>query len=341
MRPDSVEVTIDVGTCTVSYNANGGEGAPASQTKDKYFPLALSAVKPTRAGYFFLGWATSNAADAAAKYQPGDTFKGNEDTTLYAMWTPLTPIEGLPAGLSTVFVDGVRYPVEDGGAPIPAGAKIIEAYTFQNPDSTDPHLRYPTDLMVWRVTENEDGTPVVKRLEALDNVLQYSGFSIRISGTPGIRMITSVPTDMKQKLTSGGLAGYTLEEYGTLIAWADELGETDLTMETKRRDAFAYKKGVADPVFNVTGGLTQYTNVLVDFSYNQVPRDLAMRSYMILTDNSSGEKVILYGGPVQRSIGYVAYQNRSAFAPRTSAYEFVWNLIHVTYGSKYDSEYKK
>ena len=277
----------------------------------------------------------------AAEYQPGDTFEDNEDTTLYAVWKPLIPINGLPEGLSTVFVDGVRYPVEDGGAPIPAGAKIIEAYTFQNSDSEDPHLRYPTGLMVWRVTENEDGTPNVERLEELDNVLQYSGFSIRISGTPGIRMITSVPTDMKKALTSGGLAGYTLEEYGTLIAWADADGNNDMTLDTPDvLSAFAYKKGVADPVFNTTGGLTQYTNVLVDFRYDQVPRDLAMRSYMKLSD-ADGSEVVLYGGPVQRSIGYVAYQNRNAFQPRTDAYEYVWNLIRVTYGSRYDSEYRR
>ena len=106
------------------------------------------------------------------------------------------------------------------------------------------------------------------------------------------------------------------------------------------RSACAYKKGVSDPVFNTTGNLTQYTNVLVDFNNSQVPRDLAMRSYMILSDKS-GQRIVLYGGTVVRSIGYVAYQNRNAFAPGSDSYNYVWNLIRVTYGSKYDSEYKK
>ena len=340
-KSDSVEVTIDVGTCTVSYNANGGEGAPASQTKDKYFPLALSNVTPTRAGDSFLGWATSNATNAPIAYQPGSTFKGNKDTTLYAVWASLVRIPEL-AGQGTVSVDGISCPVSaDGSISLPKDAKIIEAFTFQNGGSADPHLRYPTSLTVWRVTKDAAGRSIVTRLSELDNILQYSGFSIRISGNPGIRMITSVPTDKKSKLMAGKLAGYTLEEDGALIAWADSVGNSDMTLSSSGvRSACAYKKGVSDPVFNTTGNLTQYTNVLVDFNNSQVPRDLAMRSYMILSDKS-GQRIVLYGGTVVRSIGYVAYQNRNAFAPGSDSYNYVWNLIRVTYGSKYDSEYKK
>ena len=340
-KSDCVEVTIDVGTCTVSYNANGGEGAPASQTKDKYFPIALSNVTPTRAGDSFLGWATSNATNAPIVYQPGGTFKGNKNTTLYAVWASLVRIPEL-AGQGTVSVDGVSCPVSaDGSISLPKDAKIIEAFTFQNSDSTDPHQRYPTGMKVWRVTKDKTGRSIVTRLSELDNVLQYSGFSIRISGNPGIRMITSVPTDKKSALMAGKLAGYTLEEDGALIAWADAVGDSDMTLSSRGvRSAYAYKKGVSDPVFNTTGNLTQYTNVLVDFNNKQVPRDLAMRSYMILKDKS-GQRITLYGGQVQRSIGYVAYQNRNAFAPGSDSYNYVWNLIHVTYGSKYDKEYKQ
>ena len=70
---------------TVSYNANGGSGAPASQTKTHGVNLTLSSTKPTRAGYNFLGWATSSSATSAT-YQPGGTYTGNGDVTLYAVW---------------------------------------------------------------------------------------------------------------------------------------------------------------------------------------------------------------------------------------------------------------
>ncbi|MDR1065234.1 MAG: InlB B-repeat-containing protein [Oscillospiraceae bacterium] len=72
-------------TYTVSYNANGGSGAPGSQTKTHGAPLTLSSTKPTRDGYAFQGWATSNTATSAA-YSAGASFIGNATTTLYAVW---------------------------------------------------------------------------------------------------------------------------------------------------------------------------------------------------------------------------------------------------------------
>ena len=72
-------------TYTVSYNANGGSGAPASQTKTTNNNLTLSSVKPTRVGYTFRGWGTSSSATTAT-YQPGGTYSDNKSITLYAVW---------------------------------------------------------------------------------------------------------------------------------------------------------------------------------------------------------------------------------------------------------------
>ena len=78
-------MTYNFATYAVSYHANGGEGAPMMQTKIPGTPLTLRTAVPTREGYAFLGWATSASATAAT-YQPGDAFKNNTDTTLYAVW---------------------------------------------------------------------------------------------------------------------------------------------------------------------------------------------------------------------------------------------------------------
>ena len=72
-------------TYTVSYNANGGSGAPASQTKTTNNNLTLSSVKPTRVGYTFQGWGTSSSATTAT-YQPGGKYSDNKSITLYAVW---------------------------------------------------------------------------------------------------------------------------------------------------------------------------------------------------------------------------------------------------------------
>ena len=71
---------------TVSYNANGGSGAPGAQTKWYNETLTLSTTKPTRTGYTFAGWYT--AASGGSKY--GTTYTGNAAATLYAHWTPIT-----------------------------------------------------------------------------------------------------------------------------------------------------------------------------------------------------------------------------------------------------------
>lgn len=70
---------------TVSYNANGGSGAPSSQTKYYGVDLTLSSTKPTRTGYSFLGWGTSSTATSAA-YAAGASYTSNAAITLYAVW---------------------------------------------------------------------------------------------------------------------------------------------------------------------------------------------------------------------------------------------------------------
>lgn len=73
-------------TYTVSYNANGGSGAPSNQTKQHDITLTLSSVKPTRDGYEFAGWGTS-ATDTGVKYSAGGQYTGNANIILYAIWT--------------------------------------------------------------------------------------------------------------------------------------------------------------------------------------------------------------------------------------------------------------
>lgn len=73
---------------TISYNANGGSGAPSSQTKWKDQTLTLSSTKPTRTGYTFKGWALSKADANSGTwyYQAGASCGKNENLTLYATW---------------------------------------------------------------------------------------------------------------------------------------------------------------------------------------------------------------------------------------------------------------
>lgn len=92
-----VHVAVDVPpkpSHTVSYNANGGSGAPGSQTKWWGEVLTLSNTRPTRANHTFLGWATS--ANGAVAYQPGGRYGADNNVTLYAKWKLATKPPTIP-----------------------------------------------------------------------------------------------------------------------------------------------------------------------------------------------------------------------------------------------------
>jgi hypothetical protein len=81
-------------TYAVTYNANGGTGAPASQTKIHGTNLTLSSTAPTRATvgstqYTFAGWNTA-ANGTGTSYAAGATYTLNAALSLFAQWTETT-----------------------------------------------------------------------------------------------------------------------------------------------------------------------------------------------------------------------------------------------------------
>lgn len=87
-------------TFTLNYDANGGNGAPASQTYkatsqyEKSYTFTISSQTPTREGYNFLGWNTERMLLRPGK-QPGNTIvvnNNNNPTTLYAVWEEKAPV---------------------------------------------------------------------------------------------------------------------------------------------------------------------------------------------------------------------------------------------------------
>ncbi len=78
-------------TFTLKYNANGGTGAPATQTYtatsqyENSHTFTISNDKPTRQDYEFKGWAETPNATTATR-QPGGKIVVTGTTTLYAVW---------------------------------------------------------------------------------------------------------------------------------------------------------------------------------------------------------------------------------------------------------------
>ena len=77
----------NLGPFTITYNANGGtSGEITSQIKTYGTPITIEAgTEPSREGYTFRGWATSDKATRPT-YQIGGTYSTEVSATLYAVW---------------------------------------------------------------------------------------------------------------------------------------------------------------------------------------------------------------------------------------------------------------
>ena len=114
---------------TVSYNANGGSGAPSNQIKTYGQNLTVSSVIPTRPGYTFKGWGTSTNA-VSATYQPGQTYTQNADITLYALWEIIATTE------STTFKESTTESTTEATTKITATETATEGTTTENKENT-------------------------------------------------------------------------------------------------------------------------------------------------------------------------------------------------------------
>ena len=293
-----------------------------------------------------LTWEIVGTYDPAPKAQntfkwtaePGDLVENGQSLTGTIQTTNLGNVlqteDPAITSQSGAWVDGIYVPVTktpNGTYLVLPGdnCRSLVTYTY-NSAGGDPHSQYPTGMQVW-LLKKVDGLYQATRAQELDNLLSYAGCSIRLKGVNGIRMITSVDKGIKSTLIHQGYAGCKLVEYGTVVAWTENLGGQDPVLGGAGcKSNYAYKKGVADPIFRNAGSKIQYTNVLVGFSMEDCRKELSLRPYILLEDEN-GQQIPIYGGTVQRSIGYIAYQNRNAFPKGSPESNFVWNIINNAY----------
>lgn len=107
----------------LKYDANGGTGAPASQTRTAAHPtvnrvtFTVPNQTPSKEGYTFKGWADSATA-TTAQYQPGGTVDvkhENSPKTVYAVWEGSDPIpvpsyDDLKSAIGKIQVKDVSTP---------------------------------------------------------------------------------------------------------------------------------------------------------------------------------------------------------------------------------------
>ena len=91
LNDTTLYVTTNETDYELSFNANGGTGAPAKLTGTGIgsYAFTIPNTTPTRSGYTFLGWSASQTASSAS-YQPGGTYTATDSVTLYAVWQLIT-----------------------------------------------------------------------------------------------------------------------------------------------------------------------------------------------------------------------------------------------------------
>ncbi len=148
----------------VRYDANGGSGAPAEQSKTYGQKLTLRTEVPTRKGYTFIKW-TSQANGAGDPYYPGGIYPENinSDMTLYAQWQPNEFIVRYNGNGSTQGLESSSTHTYDGTSYFASNQFSRKGYSFQgwalNKDAAE--IDFAPDSQVPNLVEVNQGEVTV------------------------------------------------------------------------------------------------------------------------------------------------------------------------------------
>ncbi len=236
----------------------------------------------------------------------------------------------IPAGYdSTVYLDGVAY-----GAVSRNGRQIVTA-----PDSgrrSAVVYRYnesgaPVGMYLWTL-EYKNGAYAVTAQPQMTDLLTYHGFSIRITGKAGIRYKTGISAELRKQLTSGGVNGYTLKEYGTLVMNNANRSSYPMVLGGEKvLSGMSYGvngSGVLeDKIYETVDNRYRFTSVLVGLPPSQYKVEYAFRGYAILEKN--GVQTVVYGPVMARSIYSLAEQvlQMGTYPSGSEPEAFLKNLI--------------
>ncbi len=171
----------------VTYDANGGAGAPEGQVKAEQIPLTLTAAIPAQAKVYHLSynpnggnplipavktvacafdrWNTAPDGSGTA-YTPGGTFTANASTILYAQWN--NPLAGsLPMPFKTGCTFEGWYTQSEGGTQVTSETILsgdTEIFARWRP-------RYSTSVQL--------ATPAAKTQYFVGDTLQTDGISLQ------------------------------------------------------------------------------------------------------------------------------------------------------------------
>lgn len=213
-------------TYAVTYNANGGSGAPANQTKTYGVTLKLQTGVPTRTNYNFLGWGTSASATTVA-YAPGANYTGNTRLDLYAIWE----LAYVKPRITNLLVDRC----DSGGTPTEDGTYAVVAFNWATDrDVTSVKIEwklasatsYPSGNSKTVSTSGTSGT--VNTVVGSGSLSADNTYTIRVTVTDSIDSSDETRTLSSMEFTLDLLAGGKGAAFGKAAELEDTL-EVDWT----------------------------------------------------------------------------------------------------------------
>lgn len=157
--------TVPKPTYTISYNANGGSGAPSNQTKTYGTDLTLSSTIPTREGYIFIGWSISSTATEAT-YQAGGKYTANSAATLYAVWERIT--------------FNVTFDAETNGGLIDSSGIVASTVEYGEEIGELPvATKKNNEFVEWNTKSDGTGETATETKQVYSNLVYYAIFKLK------------------------------------------------------------------------------------------------------------------------------------------------------------------
>lgn len=231
-----------------------------------------------------------------------------------------------------VWVDGVKkssvsrngYLVIDSGSDT-AKVALVNKYGADG---------FESGMYIWFL-DYKNGAYTVTREAEMDDLLTYWGFSIRIVEPSGIRFMSGIKDDTKNRLISSGIDGYKLKEYGTLVTIAS-LKEADGTDKMFVKGASGVASGASygastnyvENKTDIYAGETRFAAVFKGLPVSAYKTDFNFRSYAIV--GKDGVDRIIYGPYYGKNIYDLAKRvlATNKYPVGSDNYNFINQLIY-------------